>query len=88
MGLVHLEASSLHPFNHHQISQKLPVKDFKWVKAKKLSKFSEDFKKNMLKIVIEDVFLKYILIIQKDYLIFIKIYHFYPKEKRLKKLKN
>ena len=81
MGLEHLEVSSLPPVNHHQMSQKLPVKGFKWVKAKKLSKFNEDFQKNTLKIVIEDIFLNYILIIQKDYLIFIKIYHFYPKKK-------
>ena len=35
----------------------------------------------MMKIVIQDIFLKYILIIQKSYLIFIKIYRFYLKEK-------
>ena len=34
-----------------------------------------------MKILIWDIFLKQILIIQKNYLIFIKIYHFYPKEK-------
>ena len=28
------------------MSQKLPINRFKWVKQKKLSKFSEDFKKN------------------------------------------
>ena len=70
------------------MSQKLPVKDFKWVKKRKLSEFNEDFIKNMMKIVVQDIFLKKILIIQKNYLIFIKIYHFYLKEKRLKKLKN
>ena len=35
----------------------------------------------MMKIVIQDIFLKYILIIQKSYLIFIKIYRFYLEEK-------
>ena len=40
------------------MSQKLPVKDFKWVKQSKLSKFYEEFIKNMMKIVIEDSFLK------------------------------
>ena len=41
-----------------EMSQKLPVKGFKWVKQKKLSKFNEDFIKNMMKIVIGDIFLK------------------------------
>ena len=38
------------------MSQKLPVNGFKCVK--KLSKFNEDLKKNMMKIVIEDILLK------------------------------
>ena len=41
-----------------------------------------------MKIVIQDIFLKQILIIQKNYIIFIRIYHLYPKEKRLKNSKN
>ena len=41
-----------------------------------------------MKIVIHDIFLKWIQSIQKLYLIVINIYHFYPKEKKLKKLKN
>ena len=39
------------------MSQKLPVKGFKWLKQKKLSKFNEEFIKNMMKLVIEDIFL-------------------------------
>ena len=70
------------------MSEKLPGKGFKWVKQKKLSKFNEDSIKNMMKIVKKDIFLKQILIIQKNYIIFIKTYHFYPKEKRLKKSKK
>ena len=38
--------------------QKLPVKGFKWLKQKKSSKFNRKFKKNMMKIVIGDIFLK------------------------------
>ena len=41
-----------------------------------------------MKIVIQDVLLKQMQSIQKRYLIVIKIYHFYPKEKRLKKSKS
>ena len=40
------------------MSQKLPVNGFKWVKQK-ISKFNEDFIKNMMKIVKQDIFLKY-----------------------------
>ena len=39
-----------------------------------------------MKIVIHDIFLKWIQSIQKLYLIVINIYHFYPKEKKLKNL--
>ena len=35
----------------------------------------------MMKIIIRNIFLKLILIIQKNYLVFIKIYYFYPKKK-------
>ena len=42
------------------MSQKLPVNGFKWVKKKKLSEFNKEFikKKNTMKIVIKDIFLK------------------------------
>ena len=41
------------------MSQKLPVNHFEWVKQEELSKFNEDFiKKTMMKIVIQDIFLK------------------------------
>ena len=70
------------------MSQKLAVNGFKWVKKKNLSEFNKNFVKNIMKLVMQDIFLRHILIIQKNYLIFIRIYHFYPKEKRLKRLKN
>ena len=38
------------------MSQKLPVNGFEWVKN--LSKFNEDFIKNMMEIVMQDTFLK------------------------------
>ena len=44
------------------MSQKLPVNGFKWVKKNKLSEFNKEFKKkkkkNTMKIVIKDIFLK------------------------------
>ena len=55
-------------------------------KTKKLSKLNEDF----IKKYDEDSNTGYFLEvdIEKNHLIFIKIYHFYLKEKRLKTLKN
>ena len=51
----HLDAKNLYGW---AMSQKLPVRGFKWVKQKKLSEFNEDFIKNIMKIVIKDIFLK------------------------------
>ena len=38
------------------MSETLSVNGFKWVKEKRLSKLNEDFIKNMMKIVIQDIF--------------------------------
>ena len=53
--MEYLDANNLYGWT---MSQKLPVKGFKWVKQKRLSEFNEDFIKNMLKIVTQDIFLK------------------------------
>ena len=42
----------------------------------------------MMKIVIRDIFFKQILIIRKNYSIFIKIYHFYRKQKKVNKVEK
>ena len=57
-------------------------------KKKKLSKFNKNFIKKYDEDSNTGYFLEIDMIIQKNYLIFIKIYHFYLKEKGLKKLKN
>ena len=57
-------------------------------KKKKLSKFNKNFIKKYDEDSNTGYFLEVDMIIQKNYLIFIKIYHFYLKEKRLKKLKK
>ena len=41
-----------------------------------------------MKIVIQDIFLTQILVIRQDYLMFINIYHFYPKEKKVEKVEK
>ena len=51
--IEYLDANNLYGW---EMSQKLSINRFKWVK--KLSKFNEDFIKNMMKIVIQDIFLK------------------------------
>ena len=65
------------------MSQKLPVNRFKWIED--LSEFNERFIKFIMKIVIEDIFLKQMLSIRK---ILIKIYHFQLKEKKIEKVKK
>ena len=77
--LEYLDAKNLHGC---VMSQKLPVNGFKWVKM--LSKFDERFIKDYMKTVIRDIFLKQMLNIKKNYLIFIVIYQFYLKEIKLK----
>ena len=62
------------------MSQKRPVNGFEWVK--KLSKFDGRIIKFMMRTVIRDIFLMQMLGIQKIYLIFIAIYHFYLKGRK------
>ena len=65
--LMYLDANNLYGW---AMSQKLPVKDFKWVKN--LSKFNEDFIKNYDENSDKGYFLE-VDIIQKNCSIFIKI---------------
>ena len=51
--LIYLDVNKLYRW---AMSQKLPVKGFKWVED--LSQFNQDFIKNMGKIVIKGIFLK------------------------------
>ena len=66
--------------------EKRPVNGFKWVK--KISKFNERFIKSYNENSDIRYFLKQMQSIQNKYLIFIKIYDFYQREKidKLKKL--
>ena len=62
------------------MSQKFPVNNFDWIKD--ISQFNEDFIKNYNEEsdFIEEIFLKLIFNILKNYMDFIMIYHFYQKE--------
>ena len=73
---MYLDANNLYGW---AMSQNLPVNGFKW--AKNLSKFNEIFIRNYDENSDIGYFLE-ILIIQKNYLIFIKIYHIYLKGKK------
>ena len=61
--IEYLDANNLYGW---AMSQKLPVKGFKWVKQKKLSKFNEDFKKKKKK-KNEDSNTRYFLEVDIDY---------------------
>ena len=67
-----------------KMSQKLPVSSFKWVEE--ISKFDEhfikDYDENSHAIYFLEVDVEY----KKKKLIFIVIYHFYPKEIKLKNI--
>ena len=62
------------------MSQKFPVNNFDWIKD--ISQFNEDFIKNYNEEsdFIEEIFLKLIFNILKNYMDFVMIYHFYQKE--------
>ena len=81
--LEYLDANNLYGW---RMSQKFPVNGFKWVK--KLSKFNEHFIKDYDENSNMDFFSKYVLNIRKSYLIFIVIYHFYPKEIKFKNVRS
>ena len=75
--LMYLDANNLYGW---AMSQKLPVDGFKWVKD--LSKFNENFIKNYNENNDKGYILEVDVEYPKNYLIFIKIYHFYLKERK------
>ena len=77
--IEYLDANNLYEW---AMSQKLNVNYFKWIKKEELSKFNDDFIKNYDENCNIGYFLQKILIIQKNYSIYIKIYHFYLKVKK------
>ena len=68
------------------MSQKLPVNNFEWIEE--TSRFNEDFLKNFNDESDEGYFLEMIFNIPRKYMNFIMTYHFYPKERNLKKSKS
>ena len=80
-----LDANNLHGW---AMSQKLPVKDFKWVNKRKLSKFNEDF----IKKYDEDCNKGYFLEVDFDYptelFNFYKDLPFLPERKKVEKVEK
>ena len=74
--LMHLDTNNLYGW---AMSKKLPVNGFKWVE--KLSKFNERFIQSYNQDSDIGYFLEADVEYPKNFLIFIKIYHFYQKEK-------
>ena len=75
--LICLDANNLYGW---AMSQKVSVNGFEWVE----DQLNEDFIKFMMKKVIRDIFLTLMLHIQKNNLIFIRIFRFYQRERKSK----
>ena len=73
---MYLDANNSYAWS---MSPKLPVNGFKWVKN--LSKFNEIFIRNYDENSDKGCFLEVDVDYQKKFFVFIKIYHFYLKEK-------
>ena len=74
--LSHLQCWSVNNLCGWAMSQKFQVNNFEWIEG--TSQFNEYFiKKTIFKKVIKGIFLKLMFSILKNYLYFMKIYHFY-----------
>ena len=80
---MYLDAKNLYGW---AMCQKLPVNGFQWIKN--LSKFDESFIKSYDENSNKGYFLEADVEFLKNYLIFIKIFHFYQKEKKLENVKS
>ena len=77
--IIYMDASNLYGYT---MSKKSPVDGFEWVED--LSTIDEDFMKNMM----ENISLKQMLNIQKNYILYTVIYHSYQKEWKLINVKS
>ena len=73
--LLYLDANNLYG---RAMSKKLPANGLKWIEKSRLARFNGIFIKNYDENSDKGCFLK----VDVDYLIFIKIYHFYLKGKK------
>ena len=83
--IEYLDANNLYGW---AMSQKLPVRGFKWVKQKKLSKFNEDFIKKYDEDCNKGYFVEVDIYYPKELFNLHKGLPILPERKSLKKLKN
>ena len=83
--LKYLDANNLYGWT---MSQKLPVKGFKWVKQKKLSKFNEDFIKKYDEDSNTGYFLEVDIDYPKELFNFHKDLPFLPERKKVEKVEK
>ena len=77
--LMHVDANNLYVW---AMSKKLPINNFKWVDALEMltSEFVKSYDEDR---VIQGIYLKQILIIQKNYIIHIETYHFHQLKRKI-----
>ena len=75
--IQYLDANNLYGW---AISKKLPVNGFRWLDSDKINEINEEFIKTIMKMKIKVIFLKWMLDIQRDYMIYTVIYHSYQNE--------
>ena len=83
--IEYLDANNLYGW---EMSQKLPVKGFKWVKKKKLSKFNEHFIKNYDEDCNKGYFLEVDIDYPKELFNFHQDLPFLPKRKKVEKVEK
>ena len=75
--IQYLDANNLYGW---VMFKKLPVNGFRWLDSDKINEINEEFIKNIMKMIIKDIFLKWTLDIRRDYTNYIVICHSYQKE--------
>ena len=75
--IQYLDANNLYGW---AMSRKLPVNGFRLLDSDKINEINEEFIKTIMKMIIKVIFLKWMLDIQRDYMIYKVIYRSYQKE--------
>ena len=75
--IQYLDANNLYGW---AMSKTLPVNGFRWLDSDKINEINEEFIKTIMKMIIKIIFLKWMLDIQRDYMIYKVIYRSYQKE--------
>ena len=83
--IQYLDANNLYGW---VMSKKLPVNGFRWLDSDEINEINEEFIKTIMKMIIKVIFLKWMLDIRRDYMIYTVIYHSYQKEWKSVSVKN